>query len=93
MSELFPTFLNVVVVPDGDMWFAQSLEWDYMASGDDTLDVRRNFRRGLELTVAEHFKRFGRPHFDRTPQHEWDDLCNTPGSRRLVLSTNFLLEM
>jgi len=93
MSEHFPPVLHVVVVPDEDMWFARSLEWDYSASGEDIIQLRANFRRGLDLTVAEHFKRFGSPRFDRTPQAEWDELCETAGSRRLVLSTDFLLEM
>lgn len=51
--------LRVVLVPDGQHWFAQGLEIDYSAQGDDIEDAKRKFEIGLQSTVDEHLKIYG----------------------------------
>jgi hypothetical protein len=51
--------LHVLLTRDGDGWFAQGLEIDYAASGDNVEHVKSNFGDGLALTVREHLKMFG----------------------------------
>lgn len=92
LSE-YPALLHVAVLPDGLSWFAQSLEWDYAASGDDFLDVKSNFKRGLERTVAEQYKRFGRLTFTAFPTAEWESLVAERGCRVLFLRTDYLHEI
>jgi hypothetical protein len=52
--------MRVVIVPDGPgLWFAQSLDIDYAASGPSITEVQRNFERGLSTTIKIHLERFG----------------------------------
>lgn len=88
-----PSHLTVIVVPDGDMWYAQAKQWNYAASGDNTIQLRENFRRGLELTVAKQLKHAGRLTFEACPDREWQDLCLEKGARTLTLNLDFLKEM
>jgi hypothetical protein len=43
--------LRVLLVPDGKFWFAQGLEIDYGAQGDDVAEARKNFEEGLYATI------------------------------------------
>lgn len=51
--------LRVMILQDGDVWYAQGLEIDYVAQGSTQALAQRSFERGLELTVLEHLKLFG----------------------------------
>lgn len=50
--------LRVVVIPDGDLWFAQGLDVDYAAAGTSLEDVKARFESGLAGTVHEHLKMY-----------------------------------
>lgn len=47
----------LITQPDG-CWFAQGLEIDYGAEGNDLDDVRRAFEYGLAATIAAHIREF-----------------------------------
>lgn len=66
--------LHVVIVPDGDCWFAQGLEIDYAAEGDSLEDAKEKFQSGLAATVHEHLKVNGRIDglLRVAPQEAWD---------------------
>ena len=51
--------LRVVIVPDGDFWFAQGLEIDYAAQGESVKDAKRQFSDGLYATIEEHLQIYG----------------------------------
>jgi len=51
--------LRVLIVPDGNHFFAQCYEIDYAAQGDSVEDAKRNFEKGLEATVHHHLNMFG----------------------------------
>ena len=51
--------LRVVIVQDGDQWFAQGLELDYAAAGTSPSDVKSRFENGLSATIREHLKVYG----------------------------------
>lgn len=51
--------LRVVIVPDGQVWFAQGLDVDYAACGSSLDDVKEAFQEGLHATVGEHLKIYG----------------------------------
>jgi hypothetical protein len=51
--------LRVLLVKDGDGWFAQGLEIDYAAAGSTVEEAKKNFETGLELTVHEHLRVHG----------------------------------
>jgi hypothetical protein len=48
--------IRVLLLPDGDGWFAQGLEIDYGAQGDTIEDAKTQFEHGLEATVEEHLR-------------------------------------
>jgi hypothetical protein len=48
-----------MIIPDGDMHFAQGLEIDYAAQGASLDDVKKAFEIGLEATIQAHLKEFG----------------------------------
>jgi hypothetical protein len=51
--------LGVVIVQEGDHWFAQGLEIDYAAEGSSLKDVQSRFEDGLEATLHEHLRIYG----------------------------------
>ena len=51
--------LRVVIVQDGEAWFAQGLEIDYAAQGDTIADARKQFTDGLCATTHEHLRIYG----------------------------------
>lgn len=46
--------LRVMLLKDGNNWFAQGLEIDYAAAGADLDDVKNRFAEGLAMTIGEH---------------------------------------
>lgn len=51
--------LSVLIVPDGDFWFAQSLEINYGAQGDSPEEAQENFQAGLLATICQHLRMHG----------------------------------
>ena len=51
--------LRVLIVKDGDSYFARGIEIDYAATGCSIEDVQDRFGRGFCLTLAAHLKKFG----------------------------------
>ena len=51
--------LSVLIVPDGDFWFAQALEIDYGAQGSSIEDAKKHFEEGLAATIHQHLKVHG----------------------------------
>lgn len=51
--------MRVVVVNDGDYWYAQSLDIDYAASGMSIDSVKQNFESGLSATIKAHLQKYG----------------------------------
>lgn len=70
--------LRVVIVKDGDCWFAQSIDIDYFATGETLKEVQENFEIGLSATIADHLEAFGNiDRIMRTPQLEdWRPLVS-----------------
>ena len=51
--------IRVLLMPDGDGFYAQGLEIDYAAQGDTLEDAKKEFEDGLEATVEEHLRVHG----------------------------------
>jgi hypothetical protein len=51
--------LSVLIVPDGEHWFAQGLEINYGAQGDTPVDAQANFQQGLLATIRQHLRMYG----------------------------------
>lgn len=51
--------LRVLIVPEGNQFFAQGMEIDYATCGDSVDDVQHRFERGLILTISANLQRFG----------------------------------
>ncbi len=71
-----------MIVPDGDVWFAQGLELDYAVQGKSPKDARKQFTEGLKATIKEHLRVFGTIEklLKIAPQQVWDDLLFSPGA-------------
>lgn len=50
--------LRVMLLQDGEHWFAQGLEIDYAAQGRTQQEAKNNFANGLRLTIREHLKKY-----------------------------------
>jgi hypothetical protein len=48
--------LRVVILREGDVWFAQGLEIDYAAQATSLARVKRAFEQGLYATVHENLR-------------------------------------
>ncbi|OLE46680.1 MAG: hypothetical protein AUG46_08930 [Acidobacteria bacterium 13_1_20CM_3_58_11] len=51
--------LKVVILKDGDLWFAQGLDVDYASQGTSVDDAKQNFENGLAATIHQHLKAYG----------------------------------
>lgn len=51
--------IRVVIVPDGDAFFAQGLEIDHAAQGSSIEEVKKNFEKSLTATIEQHLKIHG----------------------------------
>jgi len=51
--------IRVLLLKDGDGWFAQGLEIDYGAQGDSLDEAKSEFEDGLEAMVHEHIRVYG----------------------------------
>lgn len=77
--------MRVMVVPDGEYWFAQGLEVDYFAEGTSVEHALQMFVDGLAMTIGEHLKMYG----DVTkltipaPPHVWDEFFANARSGKL----------
>ena len=76
--------LRVVLVPDGDVWFAQGLEIDYAAQGNTEADARKQFENGLTSTIQEHLRIYGtiQKLLKVAPQSVWNELLYDSGAQR-----------
>ena len=74
--------LRVVLVPDGDVWFAQGLEIDYAAQGANEEDAKRQFENGLTSTIQEHLRVHGTINklLKIAPQSVWHELLYDPSA-------------
>jgi hypothetical protein len=51
--------IRVIIVPDGEAFFAQGLEIDYAAQGSTVDEAKKHFETGLKATVDQHLKIYG----------------------------------
>ena len=66
--------LRVVIVRDGELWFAQGLELDYAAAGNSQEDVKSRFQEGLAATINAHLRTYGSVEkmLKIAPQEAWN---------------------
>ncbi len=72
--------LHVLIVADGNFWFAQGLEIDCAVQGSSVADAKRQFEIGFRSTIHQHLKIFGHiGHMLRVaPNEVWLEYFNTP---------------
>ena len=72
--------LRVLIVKEGDFWYAQGLEIDYVAQGETSEDVREAFQEGLVATIHENLKIHGtiEPVLKVAPQEIWKKILTPP---------------
>lgn len=72
--------LRVLLLKDGDGWFAQGLEIDYAACASDIEKVKKNFEVGLALTMKEHLTMYGNLEklLKVAPQEAWKEYLDAP---------------
>lgn len=80
--------LRVVIVPDGDFWFAQGLEIDYAVQGSSESEVKKNFENGLEATVEAHLRIHGTIEglLQVAPPEVWKEFLGDPAGKRKMYS-------
>jgi len=76
--------LRVVIVPDGDLWFAQGLEIDYAVQGTSESDVKTKFEYGLEATVNQHLMIHGTIDglLKVAPPEVWKEFLGDPAGKK-----------
>ena len=72
--------LRVLILRDGDSWFAQGLEIDYAACGDTVEEAKKNFSHGLHLTICEHIRIHGTIEnlLKIAPMEAWHEFYKAP---------------
>jgi len=51
--------VRVIIVPDGNSFFAQGLEIDYAAQGSTVARTKENFEKGFRATIQQHLEIYG----------------------------------
>lgn len=76
--------LRVIIVPEGNFWFAQGLEIDYAAQGTSKADVKKEFEDGLMATVEQHLRMYGTIEkvLKVAPPEVWNDFLYDPNAIR-----------
>lgn len=71
--------LHVLIIKDGDGWFAQGLEIDYASAGSSVAEAKKTFETGLEKTVHEHLIMHGgiEKLLKVAPQEAWEEYNKT----------------
>jgi len=74
--------VRVVIVPDGDRWFAQGIDINYATGGATIRETQRNFEMGLSMTIRANLQRLGNiDRIMRTPDADvWMPLILKHGS-------------
>ena len=80
--------LRVVIVRDGDQWFAQGVDVDYAASGESIEDVKHRFALGLVKSMLVNLEQFGSldSFLKHPPRSEIERIEDGPDSRQMRLS-------
>jgi hypothetical protein len=68
--------LNVVLLKEDGVWFAQGLEIDYLVQGATMAEVKANFVKGLCDTLHQNVQKNGtiKPVLKLAPKEVWDEL-------------------
>jgi hypothetical protein len=90
--------LHVMIVPDGDCWFAQGIQIDYAAQGSTLEDAKVQFEDGLKATIHEHLRIYGNIEkmLRVAPNAVWQEFVFAPrGARKLYsqISTHKICEL
>ena len=73
--------LHVLVVPDGNGWFAQAFEIDYGVQGSTIEEVKKRFEEGLAATIQHNVDIFDTIANMLRPNQDWYMLkAQTEGS-------------
>jgi hypothetical protein len=80
--------LRVVIVPDGNFWFAQGLEIDYAVQGSSEQDAKKKFEYGLEATVEAHLMVHGTIEglLRVAPPEVWKEFLGDPSGKKRLYS-------
>jgi len=75
--------LRVVIIPDGDAWFAQGLEIDYAVQGSSVEDSKKQFEDGLAATIQEHLRIYGTIEklLEVAPTEVWKSVLLSPSAK------------
>lgn len=84
--------LHVMLLPDGEGWFAQGLEIDYAACGTTMEEAKHNFAHGLAMTFSEHLTMYGDigKALVVAPQEAWEEYYKTPADQIEKKSLSFV---
>ena len=70
--------IRVLINKEGNFWYAQGLEIDYVAQGKTIEDVKKAFEDGLTATIHENIRVHGtiEPVLKVAPQNIWEEVLN-----------------
>jgi hypothetical protein len=63
--------LHVLIVPEGNGWFAQAFEIDYGVQGNSPEEVKKRFEQGLAATIQHNLDIFGSINNMLHPNQDW----------------------
>ena len=73
--------LHVLIVPEGEGWFAQAFEIDYGVQGSSPEEVKKRFEEGLAATIQHNVDIYGSIKNMLHPNQDWFSLrAQTEGS-------------
>lgn len=78
--------LHVLLMQDGDGWFAQGREIDYAAGGATIDEVKKNFGEGLARTIEAHLAKYENitKLLKFVPGETWNEFLKNPPAKVLA---------
>jgi len=72
--------LRVMLLKDGDNWFAQGLDIDYASAGATVDEAKKNFETGFAKTIKEYLVMYGNlsKFMQSAPEEVWQEFLNPP---------------
>ena len=72
--------LRVMLLKDGDNWFAKGLDIDYASAGATVDEAKKNFETGFAQTIKEYLLMYGdlSKFMQGAPEEVWEEFLNPP---------------
>lgn len=92
---VFVNDLRVMLIKDGDSWFAQGLDIDYASAGSSVDEAKKNFEIGFAKTIREYLAMYGdlAKFMQGAPEEAWQEFLNAPPETLMTFASYHMCDL